>query len=215
MKQKINKIAVIGGSGKAGKYLIKQLLHEGYSIKVLIRNPERFPFQYASIEMITGDATHCESINALLKGADAVISTLGLGLPPGEPTIFSLTTKHIIEAMNACGIKRYVVLTGLNVDTPEDKKGVKARLATDWMYRNFPKSTADRQLEYDMLAKSNIDWTLIRLPLIDQTDIRHEIAISLEDCPGDKISSTSLSHFLIQQLVDKTYIKKAPFISNT
>jgi uncharacterized protein YbjT (DUF2867 family) len=33
------KIAVIGGTGKAGKYLVKKLINRGFKIKVLLRNP--------------------------------------------------------------------------------------------------------------------------------------------------------------------------------
>lgn len=116
--------------------------------------------------------------------------------------------------MHECDVRRYILLTGLNVDAPFDKKGVKTKLATDWMYANFPKSTADRQHEYQILSDTNIDWTLIRLPLIEQTDVRNKIKISLEDCPGDKISATDLAHCLMEQLTDNTYIKKAPFIAN-
>ena len=39
--EKYNKIAVIGGTGKAGKYLVKQLVNQGFKIKVLLRNPDK------------------------------------------------------------------------------------------------------------------------------------------------------------------------------
>jgi hypothetical protein len=116
--------------------------------------------------------------------------------------------------MNVCQVRRYIVITGINVDTPFDKKSEKAKAATAWMYANFPKSTADKQQEYELLQKSNLDWTLVRLPMIEQTDERRNVSIRLEDCPGDKISATDLAHFLISQLTDRTYIHQAPFIAN-
>ena len=150
----------------------------------------------------------------MICDCDAIISALGLGLPLSEPTIFSLATTNIIKTMNEYGVRRYILLTGLNVDSPFDKKGNKTKSATDWMYANFPKSTADRQLEYQILNASSIDWTLVRLPLIEQTDTTGETKTSLEDCPGDKISATDLANFLIRQLAEKSFIKKAPFIAN-
>ncbi|MEQ9441219.1 MAG: SDR family oxidoreductase [Cyclobacteriaceae bacterium] len=212
--EQIKKIAVIGGTGKSGKYLVKQLLDQGFHIKMLVRNPERRPIQNASVEVITGDVTDYERVHTLVDGCDAVMSTLGLGLPPSEPTIFSLAARHITQAMDACGVRRYIVVTGLNVDVPSDQKGHKTKSATDWMYANYPKSTADKQLEYRILSESKLDWTLVRLPLIEQTDARAIVSISLEDCPGDKISATDLAHFFIEQLTDNTYIRKAPFIAN-
>ena len=116
--------------------------------------------------------------------------------------------------MHQLNIQRYIVITGLNVDTPNDKKGPKTKFATELMYTNYPLTTNDKQTEYKLLSESDIDWTLVRLPMIEQTEIRSEIQINLEDCPGDKISATDLAHFLIDQLKDQTYLRKAPFIAN-
>ncbi len=41
MKNKIT-IAVIGGSGKSGKYLVKQLIKQGFQLKNPSRNPDNF-----------------------------------------------------------------------------------------------------------------------------------------------------------------------------
>ncbi|MEM1136662.1 MAG: NAD(P)H-binding protein [Bacteroidota bacterium] len=117
--------------------------------------------------------------------------------------------------MKAFQLKRYVVVTGLNVDTPYDRKGPKTQFSTDWMKKNYPEGTLDRQKEYKLLCESQLDWTLVRLPLIKETDNRTETLVSLEDCPGDTISATDLAYFLIEQLTDGTYIQKAPFIANT
>lgn len=37
---KRTKIAVIGGGGRTGKYLVSQLLNQGFHVKLLLRNPE-------------------------------------------------------------------------------------------------------------------------------------------------------------------------------
>ena len=80
--------------------------------------------------------------------------------------------------------------------------------------KKLPPTTADKQLEYDLLVKSSIDWTLVRLPLIELTDETKPLKISLEDCPGDGISATDLARFLIAQLSGSFYSHTAPFISN-
>jgi putative NADH-flavin reductase len=208
------KIAVIGGTGKSGKYLVEQLLNQGFSCKILVRNPDRLRIQHPLLGIIIGDVKDYRAVCSLVEGCDAVISTLGLGIPPDEPTLFSLATRHILRAMHACGVDRYIVTTGLHVDTPLDKKGAKSKAATDWMYANYPVSTADRQTEYSILAASNSNWTLVRLPLIKQTHETYGISVSLQDCPGDKISAADLAHFLTGQIADNTFSKQAPFIAN-
>jgi len=213
MKQKI-KIAIIGGTGKSGKYLVNQLINQGFQLKILLRNPNNFQLKSSLIEVIKGEVTNYNSIHSLIEDCQAVISTLGLGIPASEPTIFSQSTTNVINAMNECNVHRYIVTTGLNVDTPFDKKSSKTSFGTDWMKKTFPISTTDKQLEYDILVNSTIDWTLVRLPLIEQTDERNQVSVDLEDCPGDKISATDLALFLIEQLSSKAFIKKSPFLSN-
>lgn len=213
MKQEI-KIAVIGGTGKSGKYLVKTLLNEGIPFKLLLRNPANFQINSPLVEIIEGNVADYEIVSKLVQGCQAVLSTLGLGIPASERTLFSKAATNVIQAMQEWNVRRYIVTTGLNVDTPFDKKSKKTIFATDWMYENFPISTANRQLEYEILEASSIDWTLVRLPLIEQTDERAPISTSLEDCPGDKISATDLAHFLIDQLSDDRFVKKSPFIAN-
>jgi hypothetical protein len=82
------------------------------------------------------------------------------------------------------------------------------------MKDNFPKTTADKQTEWEILDSSGLDWTLVRLPIIELTDQKNEVMISLVNCPGEKISAGSLAEFLVQQLQDETYFKQSPFIAN-
>jgi putative NADH-flavin reductase len=213
MKEK-SKIAFIGSTGKAGKYLAQELINQGCHFKALVRDHNKINFQSSSVEIIRGDVKDYSSVRSLLDGCHAVISTLGLGQPNSPTSIFSQSTNNILRAMGEYNIQRYIVITGLNVDTPDDKKSAMTKSATDWMKTNFPLTTTDKQLEYDILSHSNAHWTLVRLPLIEQSEVRRRITISLEDCPGEKIGAADLACFLIEQLNDNTYLRKAPFIAS-
>lgn len=207
-------IAVIGGTGKSGQFLVQQLLQDGFQIKLLVRNPAHAPAPHPQLTIVPGEVNNYHSIAHLLDGCTAIISTLGLGIPPSEPTIFTQSTSHVLQAMQVHGIRRYLVTTGLMVDTPFDRKSEKTAAATAWMRNTYPASTANKQAEYELLAASKLDWTMVRLPVIEQTTEVPDITISLEDCPGDSISATSLARFLIGQLKDHAFIQKAPFIAD-
>lgn len=207
------KLAILGGTGKSGKYLVKELLSRGHYLKLLLRNPENLELKSPLIEIVKGDARDPEAVRSLIEGCSAVISTLGQ--PRGETSIFSQATRNVLQAMAMHNVSRYIVTTGLNVDTPLDRKGPKTKMATDWMKTNYPATTLDKQVEFDDLTNSNVNWTLVRLPLIELTDEKRTVMVSLEDCPGDKISSTDLASFLIEQLSDDAYGRKAPFIANS
>ena len=206
------KVALIGGTGKAGKYLLKQLLAQGFPVKLLHRKPEALQIDHPLVEIVKGDARNYDAIYKLLQDCNAVISCISQ--PVGEESIFSDATKNILKAMTTLNITRYLVLAGLNVDTPYDQKSPQTQAGTNWMKTHYPKTTAYRQVEYELLAASNIDWTMVRLPLIIQTDNTGPIAISLRDCPGNNISATNLALFLIGQLTDAIYKRQAPFIAN-
>jgi putative NADH-flavin reductase len=205
-------IAVIGGTGKSGKYLTRELIERGFHLKMLLRDPEKFDLQSSSVECIKGDARDYRSIFSVTENCYAVISTLGQ--PQGEAPIFSTASSHIIQAMKERKIKRYILVTGLSIDVPLDSKGVKAAQASAYMRQYFPAIIADKQKEYEVLTTSKIDWTLVRVPLIEQTDRQGTIKVGLHDCPGEKISATDLAKFLVEQLDDLQYIQQSPFIAS-
>jgi putative NADH-flavin reductase len=211
MEQKI-KVAVLGGGGRTGKYLVTQLLSQGYSVKLLLRSPEKFELQNPLIEIIKGDAIHIESIRSLMKDCQAIISTVGQRLD--EPLVASRATLNVLSVMAELGVRRYILVAGLNVDVPSDKKSERTTMATEWMKSNFPLIHEDRQKTYSILSSSTVDWTLVRVPFIEFTDVRKETLISVEDCRGDKISAADIAFFLIEQLNSDLYIKKSPFIAN-
>lgn len=211
MKQ--DTIAIIGGTGKSGSYLVRELMRRAIPVKLLVRTSSPFETTNPLIELVRGDARDYEAIHKLLEGCVAVISTLGQ--PKGERSIFSDATGNILRAMKAHGIHRYLVTTGLNVDAPGDTKNEQARMATEWMYQNFPETTKDKQAEYELLAASDVDWTMVRLPRIIQTEEHFPVKIDLKDCPGEKISAADLAGFLVDQLSGEAYIRKSPFLANS
>lgn len=148
-----------------------------------------------------------------LESCDAVVSALGQAV--GETSIFSAACRNILSAMEKNSISRFVGLTGLNVDTLQDIKTGYTASATEWMYANYPKTTADKQVEWEMLHASDVDWTLLRLPLLDLTEEKPAINSSLTDCPGQRISAASLASYIVNYLANPGWIRQAPFIANT
>jgi putative NADH-flavin reductase len=208
-----NKVAVIGGAGKSGQFLTRALLNRHFNIRMLLRHPENRIMDNPLVEIVTGDARDPLAVMELLQGCETVINTIGQ--PKGETvSVFSAAGKNIMRAMDRHGMKRYIVLTGLTVDVPGDQKGIYAAGGTQWMKMNYPVTTADKQAEWELLQASDLDWTMVRVPLIDLSEGKPKISVSLTDCPGEKISAASLADFLVNQVQERTYIKQSPFIAN-
>ena len=215
MNQNI-KIAVLGGGGRTGKYLVSHLIDRGYKLKILLRNLPALDDPFSSvlassqIEIVWGDAVNYEDIYKLLSDCQVAISTVGQR--HGEPMVASTGTENILKVMDQYDMKRYILVGGINIDTPFDRKSDQTKAATEWMKNSFPAIHEDRAKSYDILAKSNLDWTLVRLPMIEYTDEIFPVEANLEDCRGTKISTKNIAFFLEELIADKTYIKKAPFL---
>lgn len=203
------KVAVIGGTGKAGRYLVKRLVSHGFKIKALTRNPGKLK-ETDLVEKVIGDITDYESVYNLVNGCDVVISTLGQ--TKGEDPVFSIAAQNIVRAMEALHIKRYIVLTGLTLETPFDDKGFQTKMKSLVMRLLFSKIIRDKQNEYRILQRSTLDWTIVRVPFIEMTDTQGNVDASIADCKGSGISSTDLADFLIGQIKSDSYIRMAPFI---
>jgi putative NADH-flavin reductase len=211
MKQAI-KVALLGATGKAGQYLLQELLNNGYQVKSLIRKPKDYTVSHPALELVAGDIKDLTTAKQLIGGCDAVISTIGQN--KDEVLISSLATENIIKAMEEFKIRRYILLTGSNLEVPGDQKSAKNLEGTAWMKATFPVIVADKQKAYEILTDSSIDWTVVRLPWIEKTTERRGLVVDLKDCLEELISTTDLADFLIAQLTDTTYIKKAPFVAS-
>jgi putative NADH-flavin reductase len=51
---KNNTIALLGGGGRTGKYIVEELLRKGYQIKLLLRGPEKFQIESPLIKIYKG-----------------------------------------------------------------------------------------------------------------------------------------------------------------
>lgn len=85
-------------------------------------------------------------------------------------------------------------------------------MATDWMKNNFPLIQEDRQKAYDLLVKSEVNWTQVRVPFIEFTANSSEIAVDLQDCSGDKISAFDIAVFMVKELIQSNCSRQSPFI---
>ncbi|RVD56849.1 NAD(P)-dependent oxidoreductase [Mesorhizobium sp. M2D.F.Ca.ET.185.01.1.1] len=113
------KIALIGASGQVGSRLLKELSDGGHAITAIARNPEKIA-KLPGVTAVKGDAFHKDALAALIKGHDAVISSVHF--TASDPDT-------LIAAVRASGVKRYLIVGGAGslevapgkrlVDTPE------------------------------------------------------------------------------------------------
>jgi len=207
-----SKIAVLGGTGKSGKFIVEELIRSGIQVKMLVRSAETTPLMHPLVEVVTGSARNHSNIQRLLIGCNGVISALGPTM--GETDTCSVAVRHVTMVMKQLNIKRYIEIAGLGLTVPGDKKRLISRL-TSWGIQKFsPATVNDRQIGYHILSASNREWTIIRCPSIELTEVRRVLKVSLTDSPGLKVSAGDLAAFIVSQLSKSDYFRKCPFVAS-
>ncbi|MBP3039807.1 SDR family oxidoreductase [Bacillaceae bacterium Marseille-Q3522] len=204
------RIALIGGTGKAGRFVAEKALEKGYHVRMLVRNPQKVEIAGERVEIVKGDAQDISAIQTLLKNCDAVINTLGQ--PNKEKPVYSRVTGNILTVMKEMEINRYITVTGGSLNAPGDKKSLVNKIGAlifQWLYADM---INDKKKELQILLKSEADWTLVRLPFITEEPAKGEIKVNLNDMPGMKMTNADIADFLVSQITDERYIRKYPFI---
>lgn len=208
----MNKIAVIGGTGKAGKFILEKLQAENYKIKMLVRKSSNVESIDKKIEKIEGDVQNLHTLEELTSDCCGLISTLGQDF--NKKPMFETATKNIISALNRNNIKRYIMVAGIAINAPGDNKNLKIKITSKLMKILFRRTIADKQRAFDILRAGNLAWTVVRVPMIKLEAPSAEIEVNMTDCLGTKISATDLSAFIVSQLNEVEFVKQAPFVAN-
>ncbi|MGG2134748.1 NAD(P)H-binding protein [Bacillus sp. S2(2024)] len=206
------KIAVIGGTGKVGRYIASESLKNGYQVRMLVRNPKNLKYNDDKVEIVTGTAENVDAIRQLLEGCLIVINCFGQ--PMRDTPIYSKVTRDILEVMKEKDIKRYIGVTGASLNIIGDKKSLLNKIGAKMFEVLFSKMMKDKREELNILLKNkDLDWTLIRLPFVKEGVEVRAVKESLTDMPGTMISNKEIANFIISQIDNKEYIHKTPFIA--
>lgn len=81
--QREKTVAVLGGSGFVGRYVVQELAKEGFNIRVIVRYPHEALFlktqgEVGQITLIPGSILDEKSLVRAFEGADAVINLVGI-----------------------------------------------------------------------------------------------------------------------------------------
>ena len=207
-------IALIGATGMAGRYILQRALAEGYPVKVLARTPAKLEALESRIDIVQGDAADLRAIERLIRGSDVVITALGPVKADGDAAqmISTTATDNVIHAMEDAGIQRYIIVSGAAVSVPGDERNL-----TGWWMRQLVRLgltdvLADKQAEYELVVNSNLEWTLVRCPLIDSEPYRSAPRASLLTPNSFGLRAGELADFIIREVGAPSFPKQAPFL---
>jgi len=210
------KIAILGSTGFVGKVLINKALTAGYQVRTLARYPEKLEDIKDRIEIIKGSVFDPLKVEAAIEGTMVVISTIGP--PPGkpcDPKLYEKAMQDIVNIMHKNGIKRYIHIGGAAHEGGENENWTFNRRFLRFFLSLFSKQIlVAKHLEWEVLKKSNLDWTLVRPPRIANEPASGNISADEKMLNSLKISVEDLTDFILEQITLKEWIRKAPLVSS-
>lgn len=154
-------ILIIGATGKLGEPVARQLLKEGYAVRVLARNPEKAKTKLGqAFEIVQGDVEKPASLSAALEGCYGVhISLAGGPTPESYARVEFQGTVNVAHAAVKQGVKRLTYLSGASV-----------REENSWFYQIQAKFKAETALRESGIAYSifRCSWFMESLPNLVQ-----------------------------------------------
>jgi putative NADH-flavin reductase len=69
-------------------------------------------------------------------------------------------------------------------------------------------------LEWEVLKKSSLEWTLVRPPRIVKGGRTGNISADDKNLASIQVNVEDLAHFMLDQISSKTWINKAPLVAN-
>ena len=146
----MQRIALIGITGRAGSRIASELLARGHRVTGIARNTADTPAG-AGLSLHSADASRADALAPLLQGHDVVVSAARFD---GGPT-----AEVLIETVRRAGVPRLLVVGGAGslevapgvalIDTPEFPQAYKAEAA------------AGRVFLEALRRADDIDWTFV------------------------------------------------------
>lgn len=114
-------VAVFGGSGFIGRYLVRRLAAAGWRVAVAVRDPERAHFlqplgDVGQIVPVRCDVTHRRQVEAVLAGAGALVNLVGILYQRRRRSFRRVhveAAENIGAAAAAAGIRRAVQVSAI------------------------------------------------------------------------------------------------------
>jgi putative NADH-flavin reductase len=211
------KVTVFGATGQIGNIVVADLLAGGHDVTAYVRNPDKLRLRDPRLTVVTGELSDGAQIRQAVVGADAVISTLGPSLKRGaKGAPVTDGTKHIVAAMEAENVGRYIGLATPSVPDERDKPTLKAKIFPKMAGLLFPNALKELVGMTTAVSDSGLDWTIARITSPNNGKPKGTVRAGFlgRDKVGSAMTRADIAAFLVSQLTDDTFSRAAPAISN-
>ncbi len=207
----MKRIVVFGANGRVGRLVVSLLLEKDFAVTAFVHRDDG-SFNTDQVHVVQGDVYDADTVETAMTQADAVISTLGSWGTP-KKDIVSSGMRAIIPLMQRNHIKRIISLTGAEARASDDNLSLFHRFTYPAAAIIAGKILRDGEDHIAQLEQSGLDWTVVRSPIMTEIG-SPKYALSTSRClPWQTIHRHAVAKAMVDQIDDKTYIGKSPFIN--
>jgi len=207
----IQSILILGGTGRTGRWVVREALDKGYWVTVMTRNPATAGFdEHPRLELVKGNVLHYTDVFNAVQGIDVIISVLGRDGKNVE--VFTQGTLHILKAMRHSRARRLICLSSIGAGSTRNLAGWQLR-GMIWLAGLKASFEAKAQQEL-LLFQSSINFTLVMDgTLVNDARFRQWYAASATQAPPQgampaKIDRRQVASFLLSQVADTAWVRK-------
>jgi NADH dehydrogenase len=117
---KIQRVALIGGSGFVGRHITQRLRSRGFQCRVITRHPQRHRELRTIAEVVGADPFDRDQLVAALHGCDAAVHLIGILNSNGKKRSFRRMhvelVENVVAACHEAKIVRLLHMSALNAD---------------------------------------------------------------------------------------------------
>ena len=205
------RILVVGATGGTGRQLVAQALERGYAVTALARDQSRLQVTHPQLSVVRGDVLDRASVEAAMRGQQAVVSALGHKRYFGPTRILSRGTDNLLRAMEAQGVSRFVCETSLGIGDSAFRMGLYYTLFVIPVI--LPFYFWDKTRQERMIAASRCPWVIVRPGALTNGAkrgvFRHgaDVGSSLWTV---RVSRADVAAFMLDQLESDAYVSSSP-----
>jgi len=164
-------IVIMGATSGIGALAVKEAVARGLPVRAFARGAG----DMTPGDLLTpcpGDARAPEDVSAALSGAQAVIYALGikerLSMLWEKETLFSDSTRVLLDVMQASGPRRLVAVTGFGAGR---SRSAMSKLESLGHKAILGRPYADKDRQEEMITATDLDWTIAR-PVILRNSVK-------------------------------------------
>jgi putative NADH-flavin reductase len=208
------RLLVIGASSGVGLETAKAALAGGHAVRAFSRSASKLALDDPFLEKVDGDALNATDVRAALAGCDAVVQSLGVPLTPqtvlSGTRLFSSATRVLVDAMQAIGPRRLIVVTGVGSGDSRDALGPAYRAAFELSLRRI---YDDKDAQEIMVKRSGLDWTLVRPGFLTNGPAGSWRAlVQPSDWRAGSVSRAAVAAFIMAHWNDPAFRSQAPVL---